>query len=183
MGANMIEIWKSIEDFEGRYEVSNLGNVRSMPRPQRPGRGGWARPGVILKAISQHKGYLCVNLSKDGIVERKEIAILVAKAFIPNPLNKPQVNHIKGKEKHNNRTGNLEWATESENTQHAYDTGLTSKSFGEKNHQAKLKDSQIVEIRQRLSAGESRKSLADIFKVSRGLIDLISAGHRTPICV
>jgi hypothetical protein len=173
-----VEIWKDVKDFEGYYEVSNLGNVRSVPRAQRPGKGGYARESKILSLIPHHKGYLCVNFSVEGKHIRREVAILVAEAFIPNPDKKPQVNHIKGKEKHNNCVDNLEWATSSENTQHAYDTGLNKKRFGEANHQTKLRDNQVVEIKQRLEKGEQRKHLAVEYGVSRALVDLISSGHR-----
>jgi len=111
-----METWRPIKDFEGFYEVSDLGRIRSIPR--RKTSGG------MLSLIPHHKGYLCVNLSKNGIRKRKQVAVLVAEAFIPNPLNKPIANHIKGKEKHNNCIDNLEWATIAENTQHAFDTGL-----------------------------------------------------------
>lgn len=112
----MQEIWKDIEGYEGLYQVSNLGNVKSlnyrnMKKPH------------LLKPKVTHDGYYRLNLCKDGILKSRTIHILVARAFIPNPDNKPQVNHIDGN-KQNNCVSNLEWVTGKENIRHAIDTGL-----------------------------------------------------------
>ena len=100
------EIWKPIPGAEG-YEVSNLGNVRNANK-------------TTHLALSILNGYYKVCLGKYGtyLVHR-----LVAQTFIPNPKDKPQVNHINGN-KRDNRAENLEWVTASENTQHAVKTGL-----------------------------------------------------------
>ena len=122
----MKEIWKPIKDFEGLYEVSNLGNVRSVDRVIK----FWNRyqyVDVLFKGklLKQHnlRGYKSVGLWKNSKMHNIPIHRLVAKAFLENPLNKPQVNHIDG-DKHNNRVDNLEWCTISENAKHAYRTGL-----------------------------------------------------------
>lgn len=112
----MNEVWKPIEGWEERYEVSNLGNVRSL---------NYRNTGKPrnLKPITDRKGYLMVGLCRDGKMKWAKVHRLVAAAFIPNPENKPQVNHIHG-DKADNRAVMLEWATDSENQKHAYKTGL-----------------------------------------------------------
>ena len=109
----MQEIWKEIEGYEGLYEVSNLGRVRSLDREQfQIGNGGsyFKRiyKGRILKFKIDYHGYYRVHLSVNG--ERKHYLVhrLVAEAFIPNPNNLPCVNH-KDEDKTNNSVDNLEW--------------------------------------------------------------------------
>lgn len=117
-------VWRKIEGFE-YYEVSDNGRVRSLPRivPCR-GRFITKRGGLILKPGLSGRGYeqvclwLCNNVSKQKYVHR-----LVAEAFLPNPNNKPEVNHIDGN-KRNNELANLEWVTASENQQHSISMGL-----------------------------------------------------------
>ena len=130
----MNEIWKDIEGYEGLYQVSNLGRVRSLNRITNGKFGNRSlclRKGRILKPrkISLYTG---VYLSKNGHVKNYTIHRLVAQAFIPNPQNKLEVNHIDGN-KLNNKVDNLEWATRSENEQHAYRTGLNKIRNGKDN--------------------------------------------------
>lgn len=104
----MKEVWKQIKEFEGLYEVSNLGNVRSVDRFVNHSKGGKSlKKGKILKP-SIGNGYLAVILSKNNILVRKNIHRLVAEAFIPNPYNLKQINH-KDENKLNNIFTNLEW--------------------------------------------------------------------------
>lgn len=110
-----MEIWKDIIGFENYYQVSNQGRVKSLKRKGRLKE-------KILKQFDLKK-YSAVILSKNSLSKTKTIHRLVASAFIPNPKNKEQVNHINGI-KSDNRVENLEWATASENTQHAFDSGL-----------------------------------------------------------
>lgn len=103
------EQWIAVQEFE-KYLVSNLGRVKREEKQ-------------ILKAEKTKRGYLRVLLSVNGIVTRKSVHRLVAIAFIPNPEDKPQVNHKDGNPE-NNKITNLEWVTQSENQFHAVRTGL-----------------------------------------------------------
>lgn len=116
---NEIEEWKEIINFEGRYQVSNLGRIRSMDRIVRYPRGskGTAtKKGVLLKPKVSH-GYLeVVLLGSDGIRYSRRVHRLVAEAFIPNPNGYPYINH-RDENKQNNVVSNLEWCTPKYNSE------------------------------------------------------------------
>lgn len=117
-----MEIFKDI-NIEG-YEVSNYGRVRGKDRWVDNGRGGSYLVYGKEKVITDNgKGYKYVSLYDKGKCYRKYVHRLVAEAFIPNPENKPTVNHING-DKSDNRVENLEWVTQEENNKHAIRTGL-----------------------------------------------------------
>ena len=124
----MSEVWKDITGYEGLYQVSNLGFVRSL----HPHSCKIVNP-TILKGDDVH-GYPRVELHRRRTKTKHLVHRLVAVAFIPNPDNKPEVNHKDGK-KDNNCVDNLEWCTRKENMKHAYDNGLVSM---EKANQARL---------------------------------------------
>ena len=106
------EAWKTIEGFEGFYEVSSLGRVRSLPRVVKGNHNSTQfRKGKILKQKIKKNGYLYVCLAKESVNTYHHIHRLVAKAFIPNPDNLPQINH-KDECKTNNVVGNLEWCSQ-----------------------------------------------------------------------
>jgi hypothetical protein len=120
----MKEVWKDIEEYEGLYQVSNLGRVKSLAKQHRYG----SKSDRILKSgktIKQRNGedYPVVCLCKEGNIIGHKIHRLVAQSFIKNPLNKETVNHINGI-KNDNRVSNLEWATMKEQNYHAWNTGL-----------------------------------------------------------
>lgn len=137
----MKEIWKPILNYEGIYEISNKGNIRSCDRYVEYGDyGKRIKKGKILSPPITKKGYKRVSLSKKGISKNFMIHRLVAQAFIPNPESKPQVNHLDGN-KINNNINNLEWCTNGENGKHAWKHGLnkgvTGLFKGENNRNAK----------------------------------------------
>lgn len=137
----MKEIWKDIKGYEGQYIVSNLGNVRSLDRyVKTKGEGVKFIYGSNIKKRKDKCGYIYVALCKKHH-KLSKVHRLVAEAFIPNPDNKPQVNHINGI-KSDNRVENLEWATASENTKHKYSVlGYKSNmkgKFGKDNPTAKI---------------------------------------------
>ena len=103
----MHEIWKPIRDYEGLYEVSNLGGIKRLENDKN-------RKEKILKPYKNKLGYLCINLYRDNKVKQMYVHRLVAIAFIPNPENKPCIDHI-NTIRNDNRIENLRWVTYKEN--------------------------------------------------------------------
>lgn len=120
------EIWCDVEGYDGDYQISNFGRVKSFKQGKC----------IILKP-GYKSGYLWFSLSKNNKRTFNAAHRLVAKAFIPNPDNKPQVNHLDGHPL-NNHVSNLEWATGAENQQHAITNGLFTHKKGTECYQAKL---------------------------------------------
>lgn len=132
----MKEIWKDIKGYEGLYQISNFGNVKSLDRYiiNKNGDKQYFPGKYLTQGVSDN--YLKVTLSKSNKQRTFRVHILVARTFIPNPENKPEVNHMDG-DKSNNRVDNLEWNTRSENELHAYKNGLAKPSDKQKQAVAK----------------------------------------------
>lgn len=140
----MKEIFKDIKGYEGLYQISNFGNVKSLQRDKE-------------KLLRQYikRGYFQVGLSKEGTVAWKSVHRLVAEAFIDNPDNLPQVNH-KDEDKTNNRVDNLEWCTADYNNKYGTRTKRATKSNSKPIIQLNLNGEIIKEWR---SAAEVEKEL------------------------
>lgn len=130
------EIWKDISGYEGLYQVSNHGRVKSLKRDGTH-RNQFSTTENILKQQKHKNGYLCSGLY-DGNHKCKIFSVhrLVAQAFIDNPENLSQVNHKDG-DKSNNCVSNLEWCSCSHNIKHAYDNGIKPKKYGGDHHNAR----------------------------------------------
>ena len=128
------EYWKDIKDFEGLYQVSNYGRVKALTRKVKSTikhNDFITKQECILHQYKKHGKYWGVALCKNGKHYNKQVHILVAKAFIPNPYNKPCVDHDKPVEKDycNNCVYNLRWATHKENSQHCVELGRNYKDL------------------------------------------------------
>ena len=117
------EIWKPVVGYEGLYEVSNLGRLRSVERIVKRPEGEWHYKERILRAHKTNKGYLRTRLYRNGVAQTLSIHRLVLTAFVPNPQNLPMINH-KNEKVWDNRLDNLEWCDNSYNQRygHAQDT-------------------------------------------------------------
>lgn len=113
----MQEVWKDVSGWEGKYRVSNLGRVMALNYRQVKGRTE-----IMSYSVNGH-GYLSVIFTKNGAHKMYRVNRLVAEAFVPNPNNFPEVNHIDG-DKKNNRADNLEWTDRKGNAKHASENGL-----------------------------------------------------------
>ena len=131
-------IWKDIEGYEGLYQVSDAGEVRSLDRITTGNRNRKIN-GKVLAKLKTGTGYYRVDLCKNGKTKRHKVHRLVAKAFIENPNNKPFVNHIDNNPLNNN-VSNLEWCTASENSLHSVRCGR----WKERSH-ASVATKEIVE--------------------------------------
>ncbi|MBR0061802.1 MAG: HNH endonuclease [Selenomonadaceae bacterium] len=155
------EQWKPVVGFEG-YQISNFGRVKSFKK----GKTNILKPALNGK-------YLSVSLSIGGEQKWQRIHLLVARAFIPNPLNKPEVNHDDGR-KFNCHVSNLFWATQSENQRHAVKNGLAKSGIDRS--QAKIKsESDIIYIRENTDK-LTQEQLAEKFGVKQNVISLIQQG-------
>lgn len=160
------EIWKPIQGYEGLYEVSNLGRVKSLERMVNHRYGQRTVRERILKNRPNKRGYHVVLLSENDNLMGFCVHKLVLSAFKEKPKNKPQGNHIDGN-KDNNRLSNLEWVTNQENMDHAIDTGLMRKARGINHGLSKLSKNIVLEMRSLKDENTTYDEIADMFNVNR----------------
>ena len=142
------EIWLPVVGYENLYEISNKGRIKATAGFQEK----------ILAIRVDKLGYTSVGIS--GVGKRKTVKPhrLVAIAFLPNPNGHREINHINGI-KTDNRVENLEWCTRSHNMLHAHETGLVQPPLGEKSILSRLKEAQVIEIKEKLKNGVSMYKL------------------------
>lgn len=162
------EVWKDIIGYKGLYQVSNSGKVKSLHRRRRNKHSTAIVYERLLKIHISARGYIRARLCKNNAYTNFSVHRLVAIAFIPNPENKPCVNHINGI-KTDNRIENLEWVTLSENAQHAIKNGLKMSRKGSDNPMAKLTNEQVLEIR-KIGKSKTQEELGLIYGVDRRTI-------------
>lgn len=164
-----IEKWKKVVGHEDTYSVSNYGKVRR----DKAYRSTYT--GRLLKCSKNMSGYPVVKIYAQGIFKIRKVHQLVMEAFVGPCTFGNQVNHIDGV-KTNNCINNLEYVTASKNIQHSYALGLTKPSCGENHVRAKLKEEQVIYIKERLLMGSTYKELAQKFNVNRTTIYDIDMG-------
>lgn len=170
------EMWKPVFGYEGLYEVSNMGRTKRLDRIVNNRHKGILRPEAILSDTINNNGYVSRNITGFDNKRRSYKAHrLVAEAFIPNPENKKQVNHINGV-KTDNRVDNLEWVTPNENIRHAWGLGLANSShiIGKTAHTAK----KVINI-ETGQVYESIKTAEEKNGIKRHVLNQKLFGYRT----
>ncbi len=175
----MIEIWVSVQGFDGLYEVSNLGRVKSCARVVADSRTGTrTRSEKLLKLTQDSAGYLKVTLYKGtSYKEVWKVHRLVAYHFCPKLPGNEVVNHIDNN-KTNNIFSNLEWTTSLGNNQHMMAQGREYFPSGDESSSAKVTSSQVAEILRMSSEGMSQTKIGNLFGISQQQISKIVTGKR-----
>jgi len=178
----MVEIWKDIEGFEGIYQVSNFGRIKSLDRYIQERTGRMKNNFVKGKILSpKKKKYYEVSLARNQCIKQVFVHRLVAEAFIVNGDSKPQVNHKDG-DKYNNNVYNLEWCTAKENVTHAIYTGLTRIRKGDERHNTVIPDIDIELIRF-LKNKLSYRDLAYFFNTTASYINGIISNRKRVLAI
>ena len=174
-----MENWRPVKGYEGVYEVSDLGRIRSLPRTRSyidrwNGKTTAKVGGRIMRPQKDSNGYRHVILSKGGEHNQVLIHRIVAEAFCEKPAGKNYVNH-KDEDKANNKASNLEWCDQSYNMTYG---SMEDKFRGPNNPQARLTQSDVDEIKARRVAGEMLKTIAADFGISLTHASNICRGQR-----
>ena len=162
---NENEVWKDVLGYEGLYQVSDRGNVYSVERRDSIGRKVGGR---IMKPSSHTGGYLQVQLYKNGKVKSKYIHRLVLEAFVDNPNNLPEVNHL-DEDKTNNELSNLEWCTREYNNNHGTRTERVTQIQSRKVKGVNVENGEIIRFKSTMEAGRNGYSSGAVSEASRGV--------------
>lgn len=165
------EVFKPIKGYEGSYEISNLGRVKSLSRMVK-GKGGGLRrvPERIMSVRTGGREYLHATLCLNSKYKTRTVHGLVAEAFLDADPSRPQVNHING-DKFDNRVENLEWVTQSENMLHSYKMGLHKRKVGSEVPGAKLTEREVGIIRKLHNTKKLfHREIGEAFGVSKSTI-------------
>lgn len=168
------EIWRDVLGYEGLYQVSSLGNVRSLGRTVShfPADAVRTVRGGPVSVRADRLGYIIADLWKNNKPKRFKVHQLVSGAFNGVRPKGLEVNHIDGN-KANNTPENLEYVTRSENAIHAIRTGLRVVPNGERNGSARLTAEKVLEIRRLGASGQSKRAIARLFGVSESNVSQI----------
>lgn len=167
-----LEEWKTIDGFEN-YMISDEGRIKSLYYNKNKNKE------KILLLRYNNCGYLRTTLCNNGLIKQLFIHHLVAKYFIPNPLNKQQINHKNGI-KTDNRAINLEWCTPSENRLHAFKIGIQKTRYGEDASHHKLTSSDVIYIRKTYSNNRTKTydEIASLYGISNSMVSNILNNKR-----
>ncbi len=169
------EVWKDIKGYEGMYQISNFGNVKSLERMVQNGKRMYRRKERLLALSTKWNRRKEVSLSLDKVKSYFLVHRLVAFAFLGDPPPRYEVNHKDGNPQ-NNVVDNLEWVSRSYNNHHSWEIGLKNQD-GSKNPSAKLTDSDVLGIRELLKTGNhSNAAIARMYSVSTSNICQIKLG-------
>lgn len=169
------EIWKDIKGYEGLYQISNKGRVKSLARVIKRNNGRELPLKERIKNdVYDNKGYSRINLSKNGKSKKHSVHRLVANAFLIKQKHQDQVNHIDG-DKKNNDVSNLEWCTGKENVRHSYAIGKAS-HVGERNTFATINDDIAREIIKLKDSGLTAKKVGQKVGASKNVVYSIWQG-------
>lgn len=156
----MLEEWKSIRGYEGEYEISTTGKVRSLPR-------NYIHGIITIPTLRKPEfsgGYNRITLFKNGKRNRRPIHVLVAETFIPNPYNKPCVNHL-NEIKTDNRVGNLAWCTHKENSNYGNCRSKISEKVSKAVHQCD-KSGNVLKTWKSMTEASSNLKKVNISEIS-----------------
>jgi hypothetical protein len=175
------EVWQSINGYEDKYQISNLGRVKSLSRLIKCSNGYRKSKEKILKPHIEKTGYCTLDLGKRN---KHSLHRIVANTFIPNPNKKPCVNHLNGI-KSDNREINLEWCTYSENEKHSYrvlgkkaNCNLKEPKKGEESNFSKFTDLEIEEIKKLILENIKPSKIVIKYNISKSYLSMLKNNKR-----